>query len=214
MTPIPPTPSTSSSRCISRWTARSTRSTSRRRNPTGCLHDLQSFVTTTYSTAPGGTPHDTGQTMAFFNMQKNDVPYLKFLADEYTMSDNYHQPVMGGTGPDSVPLGFADQVFFSDGQGNAVTPPASSIYNPDPLPDYAQPVHGAEAVVQLLGPDPAWDQADPGLPRQAALPRADEMRSRRLLQRGEHQPGLDAARHAKRGRFDSAGHHDAASAIS
>ena len=67
-------------------------------------------------------------------MQNNDVPYLKLLADEYTMSDNYHQPVMGGTGPDSVPLGFADQVFFSDGQGHAVTPPASSIYNPDPLP--------------------------------------------------------------------------------
>src|ERR1700730_8006266 len=55
-------------------------------NPTGCLHDLQSAVTTTYSTAPGGTPHDTGQTMAFFNMQKSDVPYLKSLADEYSMS--------------------------------------------------------------------------------------------------------------------------------
>src|SRR5579864_352489 len=37
-------------------------------NPTGCLHDLQSAVTTTYSTPPTGTPHDTGQTMAFFNM--------------------------------------------------------------------------------------------------------------------------------------------------
>src|SRR5258705_10417303 len=29
-----------------------------RRNPTGCLHDLQSFVTTTYSTPPGVAPHD------------------------------------------------------------------------------------------------------------------------------------------------------------
>ncbi|HTO64563.1 MAG TPA: alkaline phosphatase family protein [Bradyrhizobium sp.] len=103
-----------------------------RRNPTGCLHDLQSAVTTTYSTAPGGTPHDTGQTMAFFNMQNGDVPYLKLLADRYTMSDNYHQPVMGGTGPDSVPLGFADQVFFGDGKGNAATPPATVIYDPDP----------------------------------------------------------------------------------
>jgi phospholipase C len=106
-----------------------------RRNPTGCLHDLQSAVTTTFSTPPGGTPHDTGQTMEFFNMQQSDVPYLKFLADEYTMSDNYHQPVMGGTGPNSVPLGFADQVFFGDGSGNAATPPASSIYNPDPQPN-------------------------------------------------------------------------------
>ena len=106
-----------------------------RRNPTGCLHDLQSAVTTTYSTPPGGTPHDTGQTMAFFNMQQGDVPYLKLLADSYTMSDNYHQPVMGGTGPDSVPLGFADQVFFGDGKGNPATPPANTVYNPDPQPN-------------------------------------------------------------------------------
>jgi phospholipase C len=101
-------------------------------NPTGCLHDLQSAITTTYSTPSTGTPHDTGQTMAFFNMQQGDVPLFKTLADEFTMSDNYHQPVMGGTGPDSVPLGFADQVFFGDGKGNAATPAASRIYNPDP----------------------------------------------------------------------------------
>ncbi len=103
-------------------------------NPTGCLHDLQSAITTTYSTAPGGTPHDTGQTMEFFNMQNGDAPLFKTLADNYTMSDNYHQPVMGGTGPDSQPLGFADQVFFSDGNGNPATPLAANIYNPDPKP--------------------------------------------------------------------------------
>jgi phospholipase C len=149
-----------------------------RRNPTGCLHDLQSFVTTTYSTAPTGTPHDTGQTMAFFNVQKNDMPYLKLLADQYTMSDNYHQPVMGGTGPNSVPLGFADQVFFSDGKGHAVTPPATSIYNPDPLPgtlnqytlrkqwfncsDQAQ--HGIKPILDYLNklPYPVQTKCDPG----------------------------------------------------
>jgi phospholipase C len=101
-------------------------------NPTGCLHDLQSAITTTFATPPGATPHDTGQTMAFFNMQHGDAPFFKFLADAYTMSDNYHQPVMGGTGPDSQPLGFADQVFFSDGQGHPATPPAANVYNPDP----------------------------------------------------------------------------------
>jgi phospholipase C len=103
-----------------------------RRNPTGCLHDLQSAITTTYSTPPGGMPHDTGQTMAFFNMQNGDAPITKRLADKYTMSDNYHQPVMGGTGPDSIPLGFADQIFFSDSTGKPATPIASRIYNPDP----------------------------------------------------------------------------------
>jgi len=103
-----------------------------RGNPTGCLHDLQSAITTTFATAPGATAHDTGQTMAFFNMQNGDAPFFKFLADAYTMSDNYHQPVMGGTGPDSQPLGFADQIFFSDGRGNPATPAVANIYNPDP----------------------------------------------------------------------------------
>src|ERR1700739_3926326 len=103
-----------------------------RRNPTGCLHDLQSAITTTYSTPPTGTPHDTAQTMEFFNMQNGDAPVFKSLADQYTMSDNYHQPVLGGTGPDSQPLGFADQIFFSDGHGNPATPAAANIYNHDP----------------------------------------------------------------------------------
>ena len=104
------------------------------RNPTGCLHDLQSAITTTFATPPGGTPHDTGQTMAFFNMRKGDAPVTKGLADQFTMSDNYHQPVMGGTGPDSIPLGFADQIFFGDSTGKAATPIATRIYNPDPQP--------------------------------------------------------------------------------
>ena len=103
-------------------------------NPTGCLHDLQSAIDTTFATPPGATPHDTGQTMEFFNMQQGDAPLMKSLADKYTISDNYHQPVMGGTGPDSVPLGFADQVYFSDGHadGAVATPPAATIYNPNP----------------------------------------------------------------------------------
>ena len=88
--------------------------------------------------------------MAFFNMQKGDVPFLKFLADNYTMSDNYHQPVMGGTWADSMPLGFADQVFFSDGHGNAVTPPATHHLQSRSAAQHAEPVHGAQAVVQLL----------------------------------------------------------------
>jgi phospholipase C len=105
-----------------------------RANPTGCLHDLQSAVSTTYATLPSATPHDTGQTMAFFNMQQGDAPVFKLLADEYTLSDNYHQPVMGGTGPNSIALGFADQLYFSDGAGNPVTPPQATVFDPDPLP--------------------------------------------------------------------------------
>jgi phospholipase C len=131
-----------------------------KKNPTGCLHDLQSAVTTTFSTPPGGTPHDTGQTMAFFNMQNGDAPFFKFLADAYTMSDNYHQPVHGGTGPDSQPLGFADQVFFSDGKGNPATPPANNIYNPDPQP----------GTLNLYAHRAQWfNCSDPGQPGIAAI---------------------------------------------
>jgi phospholipase C len=129
-------------------------------NPTGCLHDLQSAVTTTYSTPAGGTPHDTGQTMEFFNMQDGDAPLFKSLADNYTMSDNYHQPVLGGTGPDSQPLGFADQIFFSDGKGNPVTPLPANIYNPDPQP----------GTLNLYTRRAQWfNCSDPGQPGIAAI---------------------------------------------
>jgi phospholipase C len=102
-------------------------------NPTGCLHDLQSAVSTTYNSLPPGSLHDTGQTMAFFNMQQGDAPFFKSLADQYTISDNYHQPVVGGTVADSMALGFADQLFLSDGNGNPATPAATDIINPDPV---------------------------------------------------------------------------------
>src|SRR5262249_20746117 len=139
--PLRATPSISTSRCISRWIVRSMPSTSRSATPQGactiCSLRLQPLSTPPSPPHPlnpplNGTPHDTGQTMAFFNMQNGDAPLFKLLADQYTMSDNYHQPVMGGTGPDSQPLGFADQIFFSDGNGNPATPPANRIYNPDP----------------------------------------------------------------------------------
>jgi phospholipase C len=148
-------------------------------NPTGCLHDLQSAVSTTYSTPPGGIPHDAGQTMAFFNMQQGDAPEFKSLADQYTMSDNYHQPVFGGTAPDSAPLGFADQIFFSDGHGHPATPAASDTYDPDPVPgtlnlyshsgqwfDCSDESHpGIAAIASYLRslPYPVQTRCDPGV---------------------------------------------------
>src|ERR1700719_4756096 len=46
---------------------------------------------------------NSGQTMAFFNMQKGEVPYLKSLADQYARSDNYHSEWWAGTGPQWKP---------------------------------------------------------------------------------------------------------------
>ena len=61
--------------------------------------------------------------MGFYNMLQGDAPYLKFLADHYAMSDNYHQAVMGGTGANHIMLGYGDAIWFSDGNGHPAVPP-------------------------------------------------------------------------------------------
>jgi phospholipase C len=113
-----------------------------RQNPSGCLNDLYPYVITTYTSEidPNSFPvanqvDDNGgrNSMGFYNMQNGDVPVLKRLADQYSMSDNFHQSFMGGTGANHVMLGSGDAIFWSDGQGNPTVPP-SHIANPDPLP--------------------------------------------------------------------------------
>jgi phospholipase C len=110
------------------------------RNPSGCLNDLYPFVITNYTnqidpfdTPPAIDDNGGGNSMAFYNVQAGDAPVLKSLADQYSMSDNFHQSFMGGTGANHVMLGTGDAIFWSDGQGNPTTTPAR-IANPDPLP--------------------------------------------------------------------------------
>jgi phospholipase C len=86
-----------------------------------------------FDNPPAFDDNGGGNSMAFYNMQAGDVPVLKRLADEYSMSDNFHQSFMGGTGANHVMLGSGDAIFWSDGKGNPTTPP-SHIANPDPLP--------------------------------------------------------------------------------
>jgi phospholipase C len=101
-------------------------------NPTGCLNDFYPFVITTW----GGRTADNGgsTSMAFYNMQEEDAPLFKKLADEYTISDNYHQPAMGGTGIQHVFMGTGDAIYWSDSNGNPTAPPAWEIANPNPKP--------------------------------------------------------------------------------
>jgi phospholipase C len=96
-------------------------------NPTGCLNDLFPFVMATYS----ATNKSQGNEMGFYNAEQGQAPLLKQLADRFTLSDNFHQSFLGGTAANHVMLGSGDAVFWSDGQGNATTPP-SSIANPNP----------------------------------------------------------------------------------
>jgi phospholipase C len=113
-----------------------------RENPSGCLNDLYPFVITSYTSEPDPNSfplanqvddNGGGNSMAFYNMQDGDVPILKSLAEEFSMSDNFHQSFMGGTAANHVVLGSGDFIFWSDGQGNPTTPP-SHIANPNPLP--------------------------------------------------------------------------------
>jgi len=109
-----------------------------RHNPSGCLNDLYPFVINTYTNIPdpssGGAIDDNGggNSMAFYNVQAGDAPVLKSLVDQYSMSDNFHQSVMGGTGANHVMLGLGDAIFWSDGKGTPTTPPVGVIANPDP----------------------------------------------------------------------------------
>ena len=111
-----------------------------RENPSGCLSDLYPFVITNYTNQidsvfdnpPAFDDNGGGNSMAFYNVQNGDAPVLKSLADEFSMSDNFHQSFMGGTGANHFMLGTGDAIFWSDGQGNPTTPP-SHIANPDPL---------------------------------------------------------------------------------
>jgi len=61
--------------------------------------------------------------MGFYNVLQGDAPYFKNSPTISPMSDNYHQPAMGGTGLDSIMLGFADAIWFSDASGNPAVPP-------------------------------------------------------------------------------------------
>jgi phospholipase C len=71
-----------------------------RSNPSGCRADLFPWVETTIGAGSNGkaqpipfTEESTGEgstAMGFYNMLQGDAPYLKYLADNFAMSDNYH----------------------------------------------------------------------------------------------------------------------------
>jgi phospholipase C len=124
-------------------------------NPSGCDEALFPWVEVTegagsngelpasnFSTeyvAGGKTTGEGSTAMAFYNVQEGDVPYFKSLADTYSMSDNFHQSVDGGTGANHIMFGHGDAIWFSDGKGEAETPPDNTasgqldeVENPNP----------------------------------------------------------------------------------
>ena len=128
-------------------------------NPSGCRADLFTWTEVTVGSNENGiaqpanfstqyragkvTTGEGATAMGFYNMQEGDAPYTRALADHFAMSDNYHQPGMGGTGLNSIMLFFGDAIWFKDQNGNMVPPhhqltwaggPVDEIENPNPQP--------------------------------------------------------------------------------
>jgi phospholipase C len=113
-------------------------------NPSGCQSDLFPWVEVSIGAGNNGAPipaNFTDQTtgegstaMQFFNVAKGDVPYFTQLANQYSMNDNFHQSVMGGTGANHLMLGYGSLVYYADASGNPATPPPGQIENPNPQP--------------------------------------------------------------------------------
>jgi len=63
--------------------------------------------------------------MGFYNVANGDAPYLTQLAREYTLNDNYHQPVMGGTFANQMMFGYADALYYRRRQRRSRHPPTT-----------------------------------------------------------------------------------------
>ncbi len=93
-------------------------------NPSGCLNDLYPFVGIARGDDSGAS------SMGFQNVQDGDAPLLNRLAHEFTMSDNFHQSIMGGTAANHMALGTGDAVSWTTFMG--ITSPPANIADPDP----------------------------------------------------------------------------------
>lgn len=126
-------------------------------NPSGCKADLFPWVEVTIGAGSNGHPqpspftdqttHEGSTSMAFYNVLQGDVPYFKSLADNYAMSDNFHQSVQGGTGANHIMLGTGDAIWFSDGQGHPAAPPHNAT------PPYVNAAN-AGVVDEIENPNP------------------------------------------------------------
>jgi phospholipase C len=110
-------------------------------NPSGCKNDLFPWVEVTVGAGTNGatqpanfnnqTTGEGAAAMGFYNAAQGDAAYFTQLAHDYALGDNYHQPFKGGTGADSVVLGFGTGVYYQDANGNPSAPPSNQIENPN-----------------------------------------------------------------------------------
>ena len=99
---------------------------------------LFTWVDETAGDSNGGPPPaSTNQgalSMGFYNMAQGDAPELSYLAQHFSMSDNYHQAAQGGTMANHIALMTGNAAAYLGPDGQPTTPPTQQIENPDPLP--------------------------------------------------------------------------------
>jgi phospholipase C len=129
-------------------------------NGWGCTSDLYPWVEVTIGAGSNGaappspfTNESTGEgsaSMGFYNVQNGDAPYFKSLADAYTMSDNYHQGIKGGTGANHIMIGTSDAIFFEQA-GKAQEPPENPV---DPTNPGTPVAPATSALAEVENPNP------------------------------------------------------------
>ena len=82
---------------------------------------------------PSSDTNQGGEAMGFYSMTSGDAAYFRELARTYTLADNYHQPVMGGTGANFLALSTGYAGSYQEA-GKPALPPADQIEDPDPRP--------------------------------------------------------------------------------
>jgi phospholipase C len=112
------------------------------------------FTTNFLANVPTAITTGEGSTaLGFYNVQQGDVPYFKKLADEYAMSDNFHQSVNGGTGANHIMFGHGDMIYFTDANGKAAEPPENQEVFTASYMGGANPDAGT--VQEVENPNPA-----------------------------------------------------------
>jgi phospholipase C len=117
-------------------------------------NELPCFTTNYLPNLPKADTTGEGSTaLGFYNVQKGDVPYFKSLADNYAMSDNFHQSVNGGTGANHIMFGHGDAIWFSNSDGTPGTPPENQVVFTQDFNGAANPDQGV--VNEIENPNPA-----------------------------------------------------------
>ena len=147
-------------------------------NPSGCLNDLFPWVEVTIGAGSNGsaaagrasTTRRTGEgstAMGFYNMLQGDMPISSSSPTTTRSATTTTSRPWAAPALNSILAGFADAIWYSDGKGNAATPPANQIENPNPQRGtnnwYTQDGYRG-GIVQRMQPTPA----SPAWPRSPA----------------------------------------------